>query len=233
MSDTDDWRRRKAEELGLIQTGPAPSRRMQAAPERAPSPSYGVPPASGGGGAGPGMRAMAWLAIMAGIALAALFGWWLRGAAVPVDIGRAVANGSTPAPRAVPPALPQVAPADLTAAPITAAPAPMPVTSAPAVKRPEPPRRRPVAPRAVGPSFHCRGDIPSVNRLICGNRRLLALDVRMSAAYGRAIANTGAGGRRRIEAAQTRFLNRRAQCDTTACLDRIYRGRIAELRRQR
>lgn len=236
MSDTDDWRRRKAEELGLIQTGPAPSRRTQEVPERAPSPSYGVPPASGGDGRGQAMRVMAWLAVMAGIGLAMLFGWWLRGAAVPVDIGRAVANGSTPAPGAAapianPPALPKSAPADLTAPPITAAP--VRAAAAPVVQPPEPPRRRPVAPRAVGPSFHCRGDIPSVNRLICDNRRLLALDIRMSAAYGRAIANTGATGRRRIEAAQTRFLNRRAQCDTAACLDRVYRGRIAELGRQR
>jgi hypothetical protein len=183
------------------------------------------------------VRAITWLAVMAGIGLAVLFGWWLRGAAVPVDIGRAVANGSTPppgaaAPDGMPPTPPRAAPADIPAAPITAAPAQARATPAPLVKRTQPARRRLIAPRAVGPSFHCRGEIPTVNRLICDNRRLLALDLRMSTAYGRAIANTGAGGRRRIEAAQTRFLNRRAQCDTAACLDRVYRGRIAELGRQ-
>ena len=68
--------------------------------------------------------------------------------------------------------------------------------------------------------------------MICGNRRLVALDVQLSAAYGRAIAATGQAGQRRIEAAQTRFLNRRAHCDTAACLDRVYRGRIAELGRR-
>lgn len=227
MSAQDDWRRRKAEELGLIQTGPTPARRGQAntattsdLPDSSGYRAHQTPPPMSRGP----VRAIPRLAGVAAIGLAMLFGWWLRGAATPVDIGRAMAAAPV-----------VVAPAD--SAPV------VPDAALPPVKLPEPapvmaasPPHRALASRprrAAGPSFHCRGEMPTVNRMICDNRRLLALDVRMSAAYGDAIATAGNNGRRRIEAAQTRFLNRRAQCDTAACLDRVYRNRIAQLIRRR
>lgn len=237
MSEAEDWRRRKAEEMGLIQTGPAPSRRPLATPSvpadrrhdaAAPTvPAYVAPPVSTLTTRDTTARTVTWLAVMAGIGLAMLFGWWLRGAATPVDIGRGIAIVDRPAPVAAAPA--DITPTPVTPAPVTPAPAPAPAAVTPRLLRTTLPRAPASAPRVVRPSFHCKGDMPAVNRMICDSRRLLALDVRMSAAYGRAVTTAGNNGRRRIEAAQTRFLNRRAQCDTAACLDRVYRRRIAEL----
>ena len=98
------------------------------------------------------------------------------------------------------------------------------------------PRGRFTAPRAVAapdrdfrPSFNCRRATSWVNRTVCNSRRLAAIDVRMSNAYGTAIAAVGPAGDRRIDADQARFLQRRARCRTAVCIDRAYRFRIIEL----
>jgi uncharacterized protein YecT (DUF1311 family) len=133
-----------------------------------------------------------------------------------------------------------------------AVPVPPPVRILPTAKRPlgksaepapvavsKPPRGRHTAPRAVAapgrnfsPSFNCRRATSFVNRMICNDRKLAALDVQMSTAYGRAVAAASLSEEGRIDAAQTQFLNRRGRCTTATCLDRVYRSRIRKLGRQ-
>jgi uncharacterized protein len=99
-----------------------------------------------------------------------------------------------------------------------------------------PGRGRFTAPRAVAasgrdfsPSFNCRRATAWVNRTVCNDEELAALDVRMSDAYGRAIAAAGPARERRIDADQADFLADRARCRTAACIDRAYRIRIDAL----
>ena len=98
------------------------------------------------------------------------------------------------------------------------------------------PRGRFTAPRAVAasgrdfrPSFNCRRATSWVNRTVCNDQELAALDVRMSDAYGGAISAAGPAGKRRIDADQGHFLKQRALCRTTACIDGAYRIRIDKL----
>lgn len=363
MSDNEDWRRRKAEELGLIDTGPWLSRPLrqpapaaEAAPSRAPQPSAvrpqaqssaadrdpppirtlsdipddaihvdrrqrtrpGTPP--GQSAASPSVslrgdarqrwraRAAIVIAIAAGLALAVVLGWWLRGAAAPADIPLVIpttvapssgaaapaagpaqtpsdafaAGGSQAAtmaesvPEPAPASSPSVAnspPADFAPATVAVSPtASPPAASSPraerspavaqyaAEKRARVPvttgegpashaerqseprarlsasRGRFTAPRAVAalgrdfsPSFNCRRATSWVNRVVCNDKELAALDVRMSDAYGDAVTAAGPAGERRIDTDQARFLAQRARCRNAACVDRAYRIRIEEL----
>lgn len=399
MSDNEDWRRRKAEELGLVDTGPwlsrtvrpsasaagtvrAPAhgdatgrkpapirtltdipddaihvdrrrraaatpteeqpqaprdansptppirtlsdipddaihvdRRRRVPPETPPAQSAASPvnrpplreasPASALGRRG--INAAATLAIVAGLALALVLGWWLRGAVAPTDTRSVVPTTAAPSPDPGPSAVGlESAQSDTSAAasaapeatvdpvtgptqrriPSAAKPRPVegaaqavpdaPVASPPAESPPyersstaaqhrtEKPARvavtpgdalagvpdRPIgpsariaagrgrftAPRAVAasgrdfsPSFNCSRVTSWVNRTVCNDEELAALDVRMSDAYGRAIAAAAPAGVRRIDADQADFLAQRVRCRTAACIDRAYRIRIDEL----
>ena len=248
------------------------------------------------------------LAVVAGVALALVLGWWLRGAAAPADAPLLVPTTAAPsfgaaAPTAGPkpassdalaaadaepgtmvdsiadPAqarTPSVATPPLAGYPPATVPAPpaasLPVGSSPraegspaavqyraekrargpvttgenSASRPDRPseprgrlsasRGRFTAPRAVAasgrdfsPSFNCRRVTSWVNRMVCNDEELAALDMRMSDAYGGAIAAAGPAGDRRIDADQANFLGQRARCRTAACVDHAYRIRIDEL----
>ncbi len=303
MTDNDDWRRRKAEELGLVndvvwlsptpragvpKAGVKPSQTPEAGtlsdtvqnhgaeakpvralsdipddailidrrrrPQtgknagRSPSPPIAALPFSA---RHPRVaRPAAMLAILAGLALALAFGWWLRGAAaldnapLAVDKSRdsipvsgpqkassaeATSVGNTPTVATPPAALP---PAEGLSTGASSAPermrAPRPLLPAP--------RGRFTAPRAVAapgqdfsPSFNCRRATSWVNRTVCSDAELAALDVRMSDTYGAAIAAADPAGERRIDADQAQFLQQRARCRTADCIGRAYRMRIDEL----
>lgn len=282
MSDNEGWRRRKAEELGLVDAGPfralrATTPAQDSAAVRNPTsmrPLSGnsdqartvergrEPPAATS--AGPewhrsDAQATRMLALLAGLALALVLGWWLRGAIAPANAPEATLNsraassgaGTSSVRERSMPDIPPAAVADLPASPAVvpeSAPARIPEAIkppprqavVPAAAAPPARKGRFTAPRAVAapgrnfrPSFNCRRATSWVNRTVCTDRKLAAMDVRMSNAYGRAIASAGPAGERRIDAAQTRFLNQRARCPTMACIDRAYRTRIKQLDRSR
>ncbi|MBB6228937.1 lysozyme inhibitor LprI family protein [Polymorphobacter multimanifer] len=242
------------------------------------------------------------LAIVAGLAIALVLGWWLRGAVAPADtrymVPTTAAPSTDPGALAAPleraqsdasdaaSAAPEATVDSITAMqsrnssvvtprPVEGAPANVPDTPAASPPATSPTRKRSsaasqhytekrtravltpggalaktadrpsgppaahgqfTAPRAVAapgrdfsPSFNCRRATSWVNRMICNDEELAALDVQMSDAYGRAIAAEAPAGKRRIDANQANFLAQRAHCRTLACVDRVYRIRIDEL----
>lgn len=74
---------------------------------------------------------------------------------------------------------------------------------------------------------------PRIERTLCGDASLRALDVQMTAAYRDARNSAPANVKKQILEAQRAWLDRRNACegqpDTTACLADAYRSRIAEL----
>ena len=68
-----------------------------------------------------------------------------------------------------------------------------------------------------------------MNRLICNDERLAALDIEMSNAYGAAIAVSSPPLQRLIDADQAYFLRQRARCRIVACVEHAYKVRLDEL----
>jgi hypothetical protein len=84
--------------------------------------------------------------------------------------------------------------------------------------------------RGFGPSFNCRRAIAAVNRAICANPTLSALDRQLSQTFYRATAHVDLERNKAIDRDQVDFLNQRAGCNSDECVARVYRQRLAALR---
>ena len=87
-----------------------------------------------------------------------------------------------------------------------------------------------VAPaEAAGPSFSCARATAPDERTICRSPALRAADARMAALYHDIQHCTAMGGHGTNLDDQRAWLGRRADCGrNSACIARLYRGRIAE-----
>ena len=256
MDDNDDWRSRKARELGLIDTRPvtlAPERADAPGPTRkpgqkpvAPPPYHGPRPPAAGPRAVPTRpvpRALIVIGILVLLALGLAAGWALRGRVeAPLPMPSPAPSDTMAAVAETPP----VARDDIVAPPAAAPVAASPVAAPPAkveLPRPTPPRLPallPPKPRAAlvdgrggalpDPSFSCRGVQTRVNAMICNSAELAALDVAMAQAYRSATASSDGAAAQRIDREQSRFLNARVACGDANCVARATKRRIRALR---
>jgi len=88
---------------------------------------------------------------------------------------------------------------------------------------------RPLATTTGGPSFNCRRAHAMVNRMICANPDLAALDRTLAATYRRADRSRQPYAAEQLHDDETEFLNRRQNCRTPECVARLYRDRIDEI----
>ncbi|WP_426163645.1 hypothetical protein [Sandarakinorhabdus sp. DWP1-3-1] len=89
--------------------------------------------------------------------------------------------------------------------------------------------RRPPVVTSVDASFDCRRAQTEVNRMICADARLGALDAAMGEAYRAAVERGGVAAEYDIDREQASFLNARASCETPGCIARITRQRLDDL----
>lgn len=99
--------------------------------------------------------------------------------------------------------------------------APKPRRSAEAALRPG---------RTSQPSFDCSRAGASVNQMICNDPALAGLDVAVARGYRRAVTGRNPDTERRLDRSQAAFLNARNECQTSRCVARLYRQRLAQLR---
>jgi uncharacterized protein len=88
---------------------------------------------------------------------------------------------------------------------------------------------------AQDPSFDCKGDLATVERVICTHHELAALDVELAAAYREALARAPSlSARKALQTDQARWRGRRNECEQhdpmQDCIATQYRARLAELR---
>ena len=79
------------------------------------------------------------------------------------------------------------------------------------------------------PSFNCRRARATVNRMICGDPRLSALDRRLAAGYRAAVRGVDLDTEIALDRDEAAFLNARGRCTTPACVAQVYEDRIDEL----
>lgn len=84
--------------------------------------------------------------------------------------------------------------------------------------------------REFSPSFNCRRAIAAVNRAICANPELSALDRQVSQRFYRATASVDLERHKAIDRDQVDFLNERARCNSDDCVAGVYRRRLDALR---
>jgi len=87
---------------------------------------------------------------------------------------------------------------------------------------------------AATPSFLCSQATTWVERTVCGNERLSALDLDLALAYAHLLRTAGPGGERALTASQQRWWAERDECrrqpDGESCLEARYAQRIATLK---
>lgn len=147
-----------------------------------------------------------------------------------------VAAAATPVP--LPPASPPLEPipSEVPARPETVAtprPQARPTPSAPAV---EPRSTRPDAQPAqerqavvARPSFNCRAARGRVERMVCSDAELAALDRRMSSMFYASLAQGDAETRAALRGSRDRWLAFRNRCPSPSCAAQAYRDRMDEI----
>lgn len=103
---------------------------------------------------------------------------------------------------------------------------------APATRAPPPPRRglpEPALTSSGRPSFDCRRARSRVERMICGDERLAALDRVTLSLYNRRLDRAGSRTRARLRQSQEQFLQRRDDCRRAGCVADRYRARLDEI----
>jgi uncharacterized protein len=88
---------------------------------------------------------------------------------------------------------------------------------------------------AQDPSFECKGELTTVERVICTHGDLAALDVELAAAYREALARAPTlSARKALQTDQARWRGRRNECDAQQpmqdCIAAEYKARLAQLR---
>ncbi|MEO6113470.1 MAG: hypothetical protein ABIP07_03355 [Sphingomicrobium sp.] len=88
----------------------------------------------------------------------------------------------------------------------------------------------PLAPApASGPSFDCSGAWRDVERLICDDPRLAALDRTMAARYFRALKAADPARAALLQQSGAAFIRDRNRCPDAECIAQAYDERIAEI----
>jgi hypothetical protein len=81
------------------------------------------------------------------------------------------------------------------------------------------------------PSFDCRGIRARVDRMVCGDERLAALDRVAASLYDQAMDDSDRETRAILSGTQGGFVARRGRCATPACVAAVYRDRMDEIDR--
>ncbi|MDB5688762.1 MAG: hypothetical protein JWL91_638 [Sphingomonas bacterium] len=84
--------------------------------------------------------------------------------------------------------------------------------------------------RTARPSFNCRYARSSVEKMICADDRLAALDRRMASSFYAALAATRGPERMDLQRSRNAFVIARDRCRSAECIADSYHERIAELR---
>lgn len=82
--------------------------------------------------------------------------------------------------------------------------------------------------RAEAPSFDCRAASSRVEKAICADPALSALDAEMARAFAPLVRDPATAGP--VRAAQRAWLARRDRCTQAACIEAALRARLAELK---
>lgn len=100
---------------------------------------------------------------------------------------------------------------------------------APSVQpQPVPPRPQPQPqPAFIGPSFDCGGRLNASEAVVCRDRELAGLDVRMDQSYRRALARAGGREAEGLRAGQRAFIQERNDCGgNRRCVYDAYTSRL-------
>lgn len=84
--------------------------------------------------------------------------------------------------------------------------------------------------RNARPSFDCRYARSSVEKMVCADDRLAALDRRMASSFYAALAATRGRDRAELQRSRNAFVIARDRCRSAECVADSYAERIAELR---
>ena len=103
-----------------------------------------------------------------------------------------------------------------------------PETEIPLASKPEP-DADPLAPAEVAPSFDCTNAWREVERDICEDPELAALDRTMAARYFRALKAADPARATLLEQTGAAFIRNRNRCSDADCVVEIYQDRIAEI----
>ena len=103
-----------------------------------------------------------------------------------------------------------------------------PETEIPLASKPEP-DADPLAPAEVAPSFDCTNAWREVERDICEDPELAALDRTMAARYFRALKAADPARATLLEQTGAAFIRNRNRCPDPDCVVETYQDRIAEI----
>ena len=110
----------------------------------------------------------------------------------------------------------------------------VPVDPLAPVAEPAPSTQQPIgqepATAAAQPSFNCANARSSVEVAVCNDAGLAALDRRMAAQFGSALADADPQQRAVLTRTRDAFLRYRDQCEDSSCIADTYRGRMREIR---
>ena len=103
-----------------------------------------------------------------------------------------------------------------------------PPPAAPSVQpQPVPPRPPAPQPAFIGPSFDCGARLNAAEAVVCRDRELAGLDVRMDQSYRRALARAGGREAEGLRAGQRAFIQERNDCGgNRRCVYDAYTSRL-------
>ena len=104
-----------------------------------------------------------------------------------------------------------------------------PVAETPLASQPEPDPLAPKPVAAAGPSFDCTNAWRDVERDICDDPELAALDRAMASQYFRALKAADAARATLLEQSAAAFIRARNRCPDPDCVAQAYDKRIAEI----
>lgn len=104
-----------------------------------------------------------------------------------------------------------------------------PVAETPLASQPEPDPLAPAPVASAGPSFDCTHAWRDVERDICDDPELAALDRTMASQYFRALKAADVAHATLLEQSAAAFIGTRNRCPDPDCVAQAYRVRIAEI----
>ena len=107
---------------------------------------------------------------------------------------------------------------------------PLAPTVEPAPSTSEPIGQEPATATSARPSFNCANARTRGEIAVCNDDGLAALDRRMAAQFGSALADADPEQRALLTRTRDTFLRYRDQCTDGSCVAEIYRGRMREIR---
>ena len=132
------------------------------------------------------------------------------------------------------PVAPQIAQAPIQAQTPVSPTLAVPPAASPPAPAPPPKFAEPKAASAAAgarPSYNCRHAGTRTEIMVCADPGLAARDRQMAAVYYDRMSGADAETRRQLRRSRDRFLARREQCRTEACVAAAYEERVAEIQR--